>query len=270
MSEKENRKFHLKIIMVVIVGCSILFGIIFFRRVKSFIRNEENAQEVFEKSFPVKDKSEEKTKTFKGPSQNTKIKLDKSLESIKKELDHRPPQNRHPVTARIARKDVVLIPLENNMKRDLSGKNKRRQREVENIVAVSDKFESQFQKNEIYAKNLGRVFVKKDAANGLESERVAYNTRTGALGVITGKLIIKFQDVESFEKREALLKSYLEQSVEEESAFEASYTGIFILGDLRGDLSMNELERLCQDLLIHSETIKSCKIELLDHAPGAM
>lgn len=270
MSEKESRKFHLKIIAIIVVGSSVIFGIIFFRRVKIFIRNEKNAKEVFQKNFLDK-------KGINSPlhkDEVKKVQVDKSKEgpiaAIKKELDHRPLQNRHPVTPRIQRKDVILVPLETPLKRALSGKKKRRQREVENIVAVSSKYANQFQKDEIYASNLGRVFVKKDAANGLESERVAYNTRTGALGVITGKLVVKFRDEQSFGRRGSLLKEYLQEDYssrfEEESAFEVNYTGIFTFGDL----SMSELERLCQVLEKQGSTIKSCKIEVLDHAPGVM
>lgn len=269
MSEKERRKYHFKVSAIIVVGCSLIFGIFFFKRVKIFVGHEKNTKEISHKNLSrgKSVRASQKGFTLKNKEKRPK---ENNLTALRRELDHRPLQNRQPVTAHFSRKDVVLVPLNNDGKRKLSGKKKHRQREVENIVAVSEKYANQFQKDEVYASHLGRVFVKKDAANGLESERVAYNTRTGALGVITGKLVVKFQDEQSFDKRETLLKNYLasDQSphFDEESAFEVNYTGIFTFGDL----GMSELERLCQVLQNHQSTIKSCKIELLDHAPGVM
>jgi len=137
-------------------------------------------------------------------------------------------------------------------------------KEVENVKAVKLEYRDQFDEDEILDEKLNRIFVliKENDHNEYKGEmetkgtRVAYNTRTKQLGVITGKMVLRFKSKEAF----ALRQKFYPDNAQEDSVFNAIH---LVVIDFKSNLSLVELLNLELKLNQHEE-IKRAKVEIIE------
>jgi hypothetical protein len=102
-----------------------------------------------------------------------------------------------------------------------------------------------------------RIFVKEVEAQGLASEAIVRNTRTGRLGVVTGALIVRFQSISDFNERLDLKPV----GFDEQRAFAGIKTAIWVS---EGSASIASLSARSSELS-SSPLIKDVKLEVLEH-----
>lgn len=255
-SESKQRRFDLKLIFVIIIGLSCVFAILIFRNVKKVIQNPPEYKMDRKEQGTLKRRkgmsAQERAEHFE--KHKNKIAQAARQEKLapKGRLLIAKPQNKFPsreIPVYINPQNLELIPLKKGLRS--------RVQEVSNIIAVNKSFVEQFDSSDILDEKMGRIFVRKEKAQELEGERVSYNLRTKQLGVITGKLFLKFSSAENFEKRREIYP----ESLREQRVFEATQLAIL---ESNGQYSLNELLSLEFSLSQRPE-LQRVRVEILEH-----
>ncbi len=256
--EKKQRRFDLKIIfIIIIISLSCVFGILIFRNVKKVIQNpphyemKENNSKILEKRKGMN--AEQRREHFaKHRGAIAKAAREERLELKGRPLIPRPtkkfPSRELPVVINLD--SLKLVPIEKEKGLRTS------HQEVSNIVAINKSYADQFDPADIYDEKLGRIFVDRDKAQNIEADKVSYNLRTKQLGVITGKLFLKFSSRESFENRQQIYP----RDFQEQRVFEA--TNLVILSTEK-EFSLNDLLVLERELSKVAE-LKRVRVEVLE------
>ena len=246
--EKRKRKFDLRLIIIIIIGLSIVFGILIFRKVKQAIQNppvysESGAAPALKQRGLNR---EQRQKHF----EKRREQVNQAAKREKLALKGRPlrPRQQRDIPHFIDEGQVKLSKLPDGVNS--------RYREVENIVSMSSSFKDQFDEADIIDEKMNRIFVERDRASGMEFDKVSFNQRTKQLGVITGKLLLRFVDRDGFEKRSDLYP----KDAEEERVFEATHLAIIAVGDR----SLSELLEI-EKSLSQRQQLKHVKIEILEN-----
>ncbi len=260
-NEKVQRRFDLRLIFILILGLSILFGILIFRNVKGLIKNPPQYQMDDDPKGTLRlrkgmNKLQRQEHFAQHSAQINKAARREKL-ALKGQPLHSRPVDKFPSRALplfIDPSSLELIPLEASAKAQVQ--------EVANLVALKKDYKENFDASDIVQEKMGRIFVARDKAQGLEGqERVSYNLRTKQLGVITGKLFLKFSSAEAFRQREQIYP----KGTREQRIFKA--TELVILETTR-DFSLNELLALERDLS-ELPQLKRVRAEVIEHGKAA-
>jgi len=259
--QDSRRRFDLKVIAVIIVGCSLIFGILIFRNVKQVIKNppeynQTNDPSLIKKRSLSKDQLRDHYKARKNKVDSAARKEKLSLKG--RPLDRKIPRSFSPRSGShraiphfIEKEKLELKPLNPKLLTNFQ--------EVENVVAIDKKYKDQFDEDDILDEKMGRIFVTKKSVQSIDdfsSERVSYNNRTKQLGVITGKLLLSFKSKQAFDNRKSI---YPAQAIEQR-VFSSTY---FVIIDLVAHYTFDELLNL-EEKFSALDTIKRARIEILE------
>lgn len=210
--EKGNRRFTLSLVFIVIIGLSLVVFILKMRQARERIILEGN------KAQP--------TKPIGSQSQNKVEKKEESNQDSKKTPDSpRNPQGDNTASQLPRKKKLLPSP----HIRQFDGPEKRTKQkplfqldstgdeirlasnvqsignekynEVENVFAIPEEKREEFDSEDILYERGPFIIVKVDGQAPAGAMAVAYNQRTRRLGVVTGQMILRFNDSEAFEKR---------------------------------------------------------------------
>lgn len=257
-TQKKQGHFDLKLISTIIMVSSIIFGILIYRGVKKVIKKPPKYSSAATQLLHQRKgmNSGQRAQHYQqhigaiaAAARREKVRLHaKPLRD--RVVNHFP--NRH-LSVAINPARLTLSRLDKGVKSNVQ--------EVSNVTAVDKKYIDQFDRDDIFDQKLGKIFVKKDEADKFKNishlERVSFNQRTRQLGIITGKLILKFSTAESFEQR---AKYYPKKSVEQR-IFPAT---ALVIVDILGGPSLNDLLAIKEDLTSHPE-LKRVRVEVLEH-----
>ncbi len=262
--QESSRRFDLKVIAVIIVGCSLIFGILIFRNVKQVIKNPPEYNQINDPSLIKKIKKKSLTKDqLRDHYKARKNKIDRAARKEKLSLKGRPLDRKIPRSFSersgshrslphfIEKEKLELKPLNPKLLTNFQ--------EVENVVAIDQKYKDQFDEDDILDEKMGRIFVTKKSALSIDSislERVSYNNRTKQLGVITGKLLLSFNSSQDFINRKNI---YPAQAIEQR-VFSSTY---FVIIDLVAPYTFEELLNL-EAKFSALDSIKRARIEILE------
>lgn len=254
--EKKQRRFDLKLISIIIIGSSIIFGILIYRRVKTIIKNPPNYGQTNTSILHKRKGMNAREREQHYQKHKDAIAVAARREGVK--LHGKPLVPPRPINHFPNRKLPVVIDSSRLTLLPLSRGVKSRFQEVQNLVAIDKKYSEQFDAADIFDSKMGKIFVPKNKViKGQEQSRVSYNQRTKQLGVITGKMILKFSSPSSFDQRQ---KFYPSGAIEQ-SAFPSTQ---LVIVNLTTDPSFNDLLELEQKLSQHAE-IKRVKVDILEH-----
>ncbi len=245
-SDKKQRKFDLKLIVIIVLGLSITFGILIFRQVRKVIQNPP--EYVKDQVLTLKQKKGMNREEIRKHFEAHKDQIHQAAKKERLALQGRPIRD---ISHFIDVKKLKLAPLEVGQISQV--------REVTNLVALRSEYKDQFEASDILDEKLGRVFVKKDKAHAFKSESVSFNERTRQLGVITGRILMRFKTIEDFEKR---LEIYPSGS-QEQRVFEST---LYSIVEFKEDQtpSFSELLELEKELSVRPE-LKRVKVEILEN-----
>ena len=255
-----SRRFDLKVIAVIIVGCSIIFGILIFRNVKQVIKNPPEYNQI----DPSLRKRKSLTKDqLRDHYRARKNKIDRAARKEKLSLNAKPLNSNIPRSfsqrSGSQRSIPHFIEKDKLALKSLDAKLLTKFQEVENVVAIDKKYKDQFDEDDILDEKMGRIFVTKKSTqsiDGISQERVSYNNRTKQLGVITGKLLLSFNSPQAFADR----KNIYPTQAREQRVFPATY---FVILDLVSDYTFEELLNL-EAQYSALDAIKRARIEILE------
>jgi hypothetical protein len=199
--ERENRKFDLRLIFIVIIGFSCIFFILKFRQAKQEIshltekpivaKNSSPSQprELKEKDLPRKPQAKRKALV---PSDR---KIRKKLIPAKRDKSFDPPEKR------TQQKPLFQLGPDIQLGDEIVQVKGRSYSEVENVYAVSNERKDEFSAEEILYERGPYVIVKSEEGLPKDGKRLAYNHRTRRLAIITGQIILRFSENSAFENR---------------------------------------------------------------------
>lgn len=260
--EKDKRKFTLLLVFILIIGFSLIAGILKFRQARKEVR-ELSKQTTFDEVPGLR------------PPTPVPNRGDKSLK--KSALEERGPQGQES-SSKLKGPRKRLVPSKRDkapvtgLVKNLSGNFSKLKfddkyfsiqgadyLELENVVALPIEFKDRYRKEEILGEKNRRVIVLlpngEDIPPGANS--VAYNSRTKSIAVITGILKVQFSDQESFIKR----SQYFKNGTQEKSTFDA-----ISLSLLQMDPSLSSLENLEKERIYWAAKpgVKRVSVELLE------
>ena len=276
-NRKKAQKGSKRIMLMAALSIFILtlaIGAYFYRELREFLTNEkflslapdQKKEKILNRIRPSKAQRDEDYKRREEAiklNERREEKLARAARQKRIELQGRPLQRgfKKVVPRFIETDNLKLLPLDNGAKSSV--------REVENIVAISDAFKDQLDEDDIIDEKMGRVFIPRDKAQDVVSsnleERVSYNERTKQLGIITGKLLIRFEDEKTFKEREEFYRENLgSEFANEAAAYPATNMAIIHLKESHSWQSLLNLEKN----LSKQQGIKRVKAEIIELGKG--
>jgi hypothetical protein len=256
--EKDKRQFTVLIVFIIIIGASLIAGILKFRQAKKEVREMTRA-----------DKIQDQVPGLRPPGGKEK-----------KILEQRRPQQSDSHTSQGAPSSLVkkrLVPeiqdrpTQKRSVRNFVGKLSRLQLgkqyfkqggqsfvEVENMAAIPLDQKDRYSAEEIIGERHNKLLIRlsKGESAPRESMGIALNTRTKRLAIITGTLKVRFKDEVGFNNRLNLIPS----GQREKNAF----AGIRLsLLQVEGPQDLEKLQKE-QDYWAAKEDVKSAEVELLE------
>lgn len=214
--ENDNRRFTVVLVFIVIIGLSLIAGILKFRQakreVKEFSLQNQERQKVPGLSPKENSSSNQVDQSSRLP-QHKEEELPKGTQKklIPSKRD-RPPRPR-----KIRKMNGLFSSLKySNQYYDLEGADYLL---VENMAAVSLDQKDRYSSEEIVGERHNKLFILIQDGESAPSDAlgVAYNTRSKRLALVTGTLKIRFEDQSSFEER----LQHFHQGIREKRTFDA-------------------------------------------------
>ncbi len=263
--EKDKRQFTVLLVFIVIIGSSLIAGIIKFRQAKKEVKELTQGQSLQDQVPGLRPGSTSSTKEGDLPATNDRRRPQQSDQNgqqaqqkedlVKKrlipEVRDREPQKRsvRNLVGELSRLDLA--------KRYFK-KGKQSFVEVKNMVAVPLEYKDRYSADEIIGERHNKVLIRlpKGEPAPQESMGIALNTRTKRLAIITGTLKVRFKDNFSFDKRQELIPA----SQREKNSFQGIQLSLL---EVLGSASLDDLQRE-QDYWATQPGVKSAEVELLE------
>lgn len=262
--EKEKRQFTVLLVFIVIVGLSLIAGILKFRQAKKEV-GELSSQSALNKVPGLRPALSEESDEKKAQELKRGGGDERSPQAQK--LKREGNENKRKLVP--SRRDKETIP---RSVKSLSGqfhKVKLSEKyfshqgadyiEMENVFALPVEYKERYQTEEILGERHRKVFVllQKGEAKPEGALPVAYNSRTKRVALVTGTLKVQFNDTESFSQR----SQYLRGGLEEKSTFDS-----IALSLLQMEPSLSSLENLEKERIYWAGVpgVKKVSVELLE------